>query len=118
MTEVESGGSDLLAAIENYTAGLETGNYRTNVDTRLHAWVDWLRRERGVDRVEDVEVLDCRRYAATLKRQARDGDIASTTARTYYAYVRSFTLVVRRRGARRVEPGAPVARDRRTPGGP
>ncbi len=87
---VNGGKTDLVTAIENYTAGLEAGNYRTNVDAQLRTWADWLRHERDVGRVGDVDVLDCRRYAAALKRRARNGEVAATTAHTYYAYVRSF----------------------------
>ena len=85
-----TGETDHLDAVETYTAGLETGNYRANVDAQLRTWSDWLRRERGIERIEDVTVLDCRRYAAALKRRARDEGLAATTAHTYYAYVRSF----------------------------
>lgn len=90
MTASAAGETDLLVAIEDYTAGIEAGNYRTNVDVQLRTWASWLRRERGVDLIGDIDVLDCRRYAATLKQRTRDSEITATTARTYYAYVRSF----------------------------
>ena len=40
--------------------------------------------------LEDLDVLDCRRYARHLKQRARGSDLKASTATTYYAYVRAF----------------------------
>ena len=40
--------------------------------------------------LEDLDVLDCRRYARHLKQGVLDGDLKASTATTYYAYVCAF----------------------------
>ncbi|WP_254544914.1 tyrosine-type recombinase/integrase [Halomarina pelagica] len=77
-------------AIQQYLDSVEAGNSRKNFASTLATWRTWLREERGVTDLEDLDVLDCRRYARHLKKQARDGDLKASTATTYYAYVRAF----------------------------
>jgi len=43
-----------------------------------------------VTTLEELDVLDCRRYARHLKRRVRARDLKASTATTYYAYVRAF----------------------------
>ncbi|WP_458207573.1 tyrosine-type recombinase/integrase [Haladaptatus sp. NG-SE-30] len=83
-------GTTLAAVIEEYLVSIEGGNYRTNTESVLRQWEAWLARERDVTHVEDVEVIDCRRYARHLKREVREGNLKASTAHTYYAYVRAF----------------------------
>ncbi|WP_227356974.1 tyrosine-type recombinase/integrase [Haladaptatus salinisoli] len=83
-------GTTLADAMEEYLVSIEGGNYRANTESVLRQWVDWLARERGVARLDDVEVIDCRRYARHLKRRVREDDLKASTAHTYYAYVRAF----------------------------
>ncbi|SIR83536.1 Site-specific recombinase XerD [Haladaptatus litoreus] len=83
-------GTTLTAAIEEYLSSIEAGNYRTNAGSALTQWSEWLARERTVTQLNDVEVIDCRRYARHLKRQVREDELKSSTAHTYYAYVRAF----------------------------
>ncbi|GKZ16292.1 tyrosine-type recombinase/integrase [Haladaptatus sp. T7] len=77
-------------AIQQYLDSVEAGNSRKNFASTLATWRTWLREERGVTDLEDLNVLDCRRYARHLKKQARDSDLKASTATTYYAYVRAF----------------------------
>ncbi len=83
-------GPTLASAIEEYLSSIEAGNYRTNAGSALEQWADWLARERSVTDLDDVAVIDCRRYARHLKRQVRDDELKPSTAHTYYAYVRAF----------------------------
>ncbi|XVH33765.1 tyrosine-type recombinase/integrase (plasmid) [Haloferacaceae archaeon DSL9] len=84
------GGTPVETAIQQYLDSVEAGNSRKNFASTLATWRAWLREERGVTDLEDLDVLDCRRYARHLKKQARDGDLKASTATTYYAYVRAF----------------------------
>ncbi|ESP89787.1 tyrosine-type recombinase/integrase [Candidatus Halobonum tyrrellensis] len=77
-------------AIEQYIDSVEAGNSRKNFRSALARWRAWLEDERGVTALDDLEVLDCRRYARHLKRRTRDGELKAGTATTYYAYVRAF----------------------------
>jgi len=83
-------GTKLTDAIEEYLFSIEAGNYRANAGSALTAWANWLTRERDVSVLDDVDVIDCRRYARHLKRQVREDEVKSSTAHTYYAYVRAF----------------------------
>lgn len=83
-------GTKLTDAIEEYLVSIEAGNYRANAGSALTAWANWLARERDVTVLDAVDVIDCRRYARHLKRQVREDEVKSSTAHTYYAYVRAF----------------------------
>ncbi|WP_101298356.1 tyrosine-type recombinase/integrase [Halegenticoccus soli] len=87
--------SDLDEAIRARVESIDSGNYRRSTEHVLTLFRDWLRRERGVDRLADVEVLDCRRYAQWLRRRANDDDdplSASSAAADgpYFTVVRAF----------------------------
>lgn len=84
------GGTPIETAIQQYLDSVEAGNSRKNFQSTLATWRIWLRKERGVTSLENLDVLDCRRYARHLKQRARDGDLKASTATTYYAYVRAF----------------------------
>ncbi|MFC7216232.1 tyrosine-type recombinase/integrase [Saliphagus sp. GCM10025334] len=84
------GETPVETAIQQYLDSVEAGNSRKNFASTLATWRTWLREERGVTNLEDLNVLDCRRYARHLKKRARDGDLKASTATTYYAYVRAF----------------------------
>ncbi|ESP86799.1 tyrosine-type recombinase/integrase [Candidatus Halobonum tyrrellensis] len=77
-------------AIEQYLDSVEAGNSRKNFQSALVRWRSWLEDEHGVTTLNDLDVLDCRRYARHLKQRARDGELKAGTATTYYAYVRAF----------------------------
>jgi site-specific recombinase XerD len=84
------GETPVETAIQQYLDSVEAGNSQKNFQSTLATWRTWLREERGVTTLEDLDVLDCRRYARHLKQRARDGDLKASTATTYYAYVRAF----------------------------
>lgn len=84
------GGKSLEDGISTYLRSIESGNFRRSADSVLGGWAAWVEAERGVSRVADVEVLDCRHYARHLKRLVREGELEASTARTYYATVRAF----------------------------
>ncbi|MFC6765030.1 tyrosine-type recombinase/integrase [Natrinema soli] len=84
------GETPVETAIQQYLDSVEAGNSRKNFESALATWRTWLREERGVRSLEDLDVLDCRRYARHLKQRARDGDLKASTATTYYAYIRAF----------------------------
>ena len=84
------GKTPIETAIQQYLDSVEAGNSRKNFRSALAAWQRWLREERNVMSLDDLDVLDCRRYARHLKRRARDGELKASTATTYYAYVRAF----------------------------
>ncbi|RBI62527.1 integrase [halophilic archaeon] len=80
----------LSTAIEEYLASVEAGNSAAIADSSLREWANWLATERDATTLEEVAVIDCRRYARHLKRRVRDDDLKASTANTYYAYVRAF----------------------------
>jgi site-specific recombinase XerC len=84
------GETPVETAIQQYLDSVEAGNSRKNFQSALATWRTWLHEERGVTTLEDLEVLDCRRYARHLKQRTRDGGLKASTATTYYAYVRAF----------------------------
>jgi site-specific recombinase XerD len=88
--EATPGETPVETAIQQYLDSVEAGNSRKNFQSTLKTWRIWLHKERGVTNLEELEVLDCRRYARHLKRRTRDGDLKASTATTYYAYVRAF----------------------------
>ncbi|WP_224830244.1 hypothetical protein [Saliphagus infecundisoli] len=71
-------------AIQQYLDSVEAGNSRKNFQSTLATWKDWLRDERGVTTLEELEVIDCRRYARHLKQRPRAGDLKASIATSSY----------------------------------
>jgi integrase len=99
MTAAESGGSttetDLEAAIAARLASLNSGNYRANNRLVLDAFKTYLEDQRGVTTLEDLEVIDCRRYAQHLRERVQDDDdpLSAASAHAngpYFTIVRAF----------------------------
>ncbi|WP_327053784.1 tyrosine-type recombinase/integrase [Halomicrococcus gelatinilyticus] len=80
----------VTAAIDEYLDSVESGNSAAVARSALREWANWLAAKRDVTALDDVAVIDCRRYARHLKRRTRDDDLKASTANTYYAYVRAF----------------------------
>jgi len=82
MTDSESRGSRLEDAVADF---LETkhGNYAANLEHAIGLWRDWLGEDEPDD-LGDVTTLTMKEYAAHLDSRARRGEIAASTARTYY----------------------------------
>ena len=99
MTAAEPGGSpvetDLEAAIGARLASLDSGNYRANNRLVLDAFKNYLEDQRGVTSLEELEVIDCRRYAQHLRDRVQDDDdpLSAASAHAngpYFTIVRAF----------------------------
>jgi len=99
MASSETGGSDaetdIEAAIDARLASLDSGNYRANNELVLRAFVEYLAHQRDVTSLEDLEVLDCRRYAQWLRERVRDDEDGLSAASAhangpYFTIVRAF----------------------------
>ena len=89
----------LAAAIDRYLQSKSKGTdgsgaYRQTAETALTQWHEWLR-EQDCDRLDDlgdreIGATIMRRYAQRLGQRVRRGDIAPSTAWTYYNIVSGF----------------------------
>jgi len=87
--------SAIEEAVQTRLDALDAGNYRANTELVLEGFVEFLREERGVDELEAVTVLDCRRYAQHLRSRVADSDDALSAASAhangpYFTIVRAF----------------------------
>ena len=88
-------GDALEAAIRARLESLDAGNYRANTELVLSQFADFLREERGVTALDELDVLDCRRYAQWLRRRVADEDdpLSAASAHAngpYFTIVRAF----------------------------
>ena len=99
MTAADPGGStaetDLEATIEARLASLDSGNYRANNRLVLDAFKNYLENQREVTSLEDLEVIDCRRYAQWLRERVNDDEdpLSAASAHAngpYFTIVRAF----------------------------
>jgi integrase len=99
MTAAETGGStgetDLQAAIEARLASLDSGNYRANNRVVLDTFAEYLADRRGITDLEELAVIDCRRYAQHLRERVHDDEDALSAASAhangpYFTVVRAF----------------------------
>jgi integrase len=99
MTATDSRGSDgqtdLAAAIEARLASLDSGNYRANNRLVLDTFSEFLEEHRDVMTLDELEVLDCRRYAQHLRERVQDEDdpLSAASAHAngpYFTIVRAF----------------------------
>jgi len=99
MTSNETGGSDaetdIEAAIDARLASLDSGNYRANNELVLSTFAEYLEHQRDVTSLEDLDVLDCRRYAQWLRDRVQDDedDLSAASAHAngpYFTIVRAF----------------------------
>lgn len=98
-TEETSGDADPIEVVERYLASKskgtdDSGAYRQTAETALTQWYEWLQ-GRNCDRLADLDdqtrgTTLMRRYAQRLGRRVRGGDVAPSTARTYYNVVSGF----------------------------
>ncbi|WP_256394040.1 tyrosine-type recombinase/integrase [Natronoarchaeum rubrum] len=91
----DPGVTDLETAVRARLDALDAGNYRANTELVLGEFVAFLREERGVDDLEELTVLDCRRYAQYLRSRASDPEETLSAASThangpYFTIVRAF----------------------------
>jgi len=99
MTGTEPPGStdetDLDAAIDARVASLDSGNYRANNRVVLDTFAEFLEDHRSVTELDDIEVIDCRRYAQHLRERVQDDedDLSAASAHAngpYFTIVRAF----------------------------
>lgn len=65
------GKTAIETAIERRLTNLDSGSYRRNNDYVLRdVFADWLEIYRGIEEIEEIDVLDCRRYAQWLRKCA------------------------------------------------
>ena len=86
---------DLAAAVRARLEALDAGNYRANTELVLSQFADFLGEERGVTALDELDVLDCRRYAQWLRRRVADEDdpLSAASAHAngpYFTIVRAF----------------------------
>lgn len=74
--------------LEAKAKGQGGGNYRGLAAAALDRWTSWLE-PREIDRLTDLDDGVMRAYAQDLRSAVRDGDLAASTANTYYATVRA-----------------------------
>lgn len=76
----------------------DSGNYRRNVERVVREWIVWTRDERDTDTFAALGVGDLEAYARHLKRRTNDADdLAASSARKYYDYVRAYLSWCQRR---------------------
>jgi integrase len=99
MTSSETGGSDaetdIEAAIDARLASLDSGNYRANNELVLSTFAEYLDHQRAVTSLEDLDILDCRRYAQWLRERVHDDEdeLSAASAHAngpYFTIVRAF----------------------------
>jgi integrase len=99
MTAPESRASSdetgLQTAIDARLASLDSGNYRANNRVVLDTFAEYLTDCREITDLEDIAVIDCRRYAQHLRERVDDEDDALSAASAhangpYFTIVRAF----------------------------
>jgi integrase len=99
MTATDSRGSDgqtdLAAAIEARLASLDSGNYRANNRLVLNIFAEYLEAHRDITTLDELSVIDCRRYAQNLRERVQDDDdpLSAASAHAngpYFTIVRAF----------------------------
>jgi integrase len=91
--ETKFGETELGAAIRARLASLDAGAYRTNSEMVLTQFEQFLREQRDIERLDEITVIDCRRYSQWLRQRVQDPEdnlSASSAAGPYFAVVRAF----------------------------
>ncbi|TYL36161.1 integrase [Natronococcus pandeyae] len=84
------GGKTVEDAVDRYlTHKLESGGSRSSMEPPLRFFEAFCTSE-GIERVDELESGDCREFGLRLADRKRNGEIAGSTANTYFAYVRAF----------------------------
>lgn len=99
MTAADPPGSpaetSIETAIDARLASLDSGNYRSNNRLVLATFEDFLKQQRGVTSLENLEVIDCRRYAQWLRERVNNDEdpLSSASAHSngpYFTIIRAF----------------------------
>ena len=71
--------------------GTDSGNYQRNARSAITEWMTWLAdREDSIESFEQLQVSHMRQYARHLKERVDRGEIAGSTATTYWNYIAAF----------------------------
>ncbi|WP_222913227.1 tyrosine-type recombinase/integrase [Natrinema sp. SYSU A 869] len=85
-----SAGKTVEETVERYLEKkLESGGSRATMKPVLKDFAMFCEDE-GIELVADLDSGDCREYGLELREDYIDGEIAGSTANTYFAYVRAF----------------------------
>ncbi|WP_135666702.1 tyrosine-type recombinase/integrase [Halorhabdus rudnickae] len=87
--------NSLDAAIDARLAEIDSGSYRATSATVLSDFSWFLREQRGIESIDDIEVIDVRRYSQWLRERADDDSDSLSSASAcdsgpYWLCVRAF----------------------------
>ena len=81
----------LKAFVRSKQKGTDSGNYQRNARSVINEWISWLAdREEPVKSFDQLQVSQMRQYARHLKERVDRGEIAGSTANTYWNYIAAF----------------------------
>jgi len=81
----------LEAFVRSKQKGTDNGNYQRNARHAIEEWIDWLAgREKPIGTFDQLEVSHMRQYARHLKERVDRGELAGSTANTYWNYIAAF----------------------------
>ncbi|ELZ04940.1 tyrosine-type recombinase/integrase [Natrialba asiatica] len=76
-------------SVDRYLNSLDSGGSRASMRPALNEFSSFCHEE-GIDSVAELDSGDCREYGLRLRERTIDGDLAGSTANTYFRYVRAF----------------------------
>lgn len=85
-TDANPGVDGFGEALQMRLDSIESHRYRQNTKTAVQNFQRFLEDKRDVDSLDDIEVIDCRRWTQFL---AGSDDISPSSAQTYYALARA-----------------------------
>jgi integrase len=81
----------LAGFVRSKQKGTDSGNYQRNARRVITEWIDWLtERTPAVETFDQLDVTHMRQYARQLKERVDEGDLAGSTATTYWNYIAGF----------------------------
>ena len=81
----------LKAFVRSKQKGTDSGNYQRNARRVVEEWIGWLAdREEPVKSFDQLQVSHMRQYARRLKERVDEGDLAGSTAITYWNCISAF----------------------------
>jgi len=84
-------GDALAAFVRSKQKGTDSGNYQRNARRVIDEWITWLAdHEEPVETFDQLEVSHMRQYARQLKERVDRGELAGSTATTYWNYIAAF----------------------------
>jgi integrase len=83
-------GSDVQKAVSRYLErSIKSDGSKATMRPALERFAAFCQRE-GIDEIRELEAGDLREFGYTLREDQIGGEIAASTANTYFAYVRAF----------------------------